>query len=158
MIRHSTLALRLHTVSDCVQKHFITLWRPLNVISQAWLVSLSFRFEFGDDTNTQTLTKRHASVSSTGVLPRSKHWFALRSEPQTVDCRCGQRGPARPGWCWETHRSLHTHQVLKETLSTVWKGENKQEHKGYLSESIMTCTGYKLLWVDGCNLHMLAVD
>lgn len=79
----------------------------------------------------KTQTRRHWHSGMhlcprTGVLPQSKHWFALRSQPQTVDCRCGQRGPAMPGWCWETHRSLHTHQALKGTLSTVWKKENTQ--------------------------------
>lgn len=131
----------------------------LNVISQSWSQPGLTQLQemMWDDTHTHTLKQQHTSVSSpTGVLPQSEYWFSLRSDPQSVDCRCGQRQPGRPDWCWETHTSLHTHQALKETLSTVWKRENRQEDKGYLWLA-HDISGYQIRKMDVISKQRLIV-
>ena len=152
MIKHSIQSIIIFytslQISVCLKTYKKTPRKALHVISQSQSTSYSVKslsIEIRDGTNTQT--QQHSSVSSTGALPQSKYWFALRSEPHTADCRCGQRQSGRPCCRWETHRSLHTHQALKETLNTAWKGRKETRLLG-LTQSLVTSVACNLSWLD----------
>lgn len=94
-VRRFTFAIYSHMLIDS-QKHFTQSHTSL---LHHWKEGTTFESEDCKDIRRAKHTsQQHAPVSSTGVLPLSKHRVPLRSEPHSGDCRYGQTGPARSGW------------------------------------------------------------